>query len=819
MASSNAAGEGGQGSPAAGSSAQASPLPTPSAPLPPRSPYLNNSQPLSSSPSSSGVGLSGPSSPSLSSSNRFGLSLGNLVRRPRGWTTSSAQRSPGAILPGSNNDQPPSPSGGDRGNGYGFPALRRSLSKRTSSSGGGAGGSGLNGGSGGAGEPSSSRTRHRRSSSQPPQATTAPETGESNSERRPTTSSGTAQPPAVNVTATASSTGAETAENLQRLRLVPHLESSRSLHFEPIERDLAPSAIVKVGRFTDRSNQHQSQAGSSPTDPARVAFKSKVVSRGHAEIWADDSGKFFIKDTKSSSGTFLNHIRLSAPNTESRPFPLKDGDVLQLGVDYQGGTEEIYRCVKMRVELNRAWQRGANSFNTAALAQLRALGGGSSMEPAPTSATAMTATASGPSAAAKSAPTPPTAAQQAAAAASITDCCICLYPVTVCQALFIAPCSHVTHFKCIRPLVEQNYPGFCCPLCRTYADLEADVEIDPPEPEIPAAPEPAQAETPVEAPTEGQSDLAQPPTMAVVEEAEEPASRAASIRSGRPGNSRRGSAIAIAGPDGLPPGITVTPHRGRSRPSSRAPSIAEVPVSPANEVDTNLEAEFLPEEEEEEDDVAAGDQEDDNDEEEEEFSPAREDQRTSPSSVSHPLPMPFSANHLSPTSPSDLYASLANATTPPNNTFLSTLADASALRLSGLSTAHAHAFNVPTSVDGTALGTPMSLDAAMDAVEQQPVVGIGARTSAEANRSASGSGGEETDRDVVDGDGDDADGDTERGGPGSSRENVVVMPASPRGVLGTSKGKGKEEGPTTPGDLSDRVQHLELDGDQAGLSA
>jgi hypothetical protein len=36
--------------------------------------------------------------------------------------------------------------------------------------------------------------------------------------------------------------------------------------------------------------------------------------------------------------------------------------VIQLGVDYQGGTEEVYRCVKMRVELNRGWQRGANQF-------------------------------------------------------------------------------------------------------------------------------------------------------------------------------------------------------------------------------------------------------------------------------------------------------------------------------------------------------------------------------------------------------------------------------------------------------------------------
>lgn len=50
--------------------------------------------------------------------------------------------------------------------------------------------------------------------------------------------------------------------------------------------------------------------------------------------------------------------------------------------------------------------------------------------------------------------------------------------MTVCQSLFIAPCSHVFHYKCIRPLLLRHHPGFSCPLCRTFADLEADVEED-----------------------------------------------------------------------------------------------------------------------------------------------------------------------------------------------------------------------------------------------------------------------------------------------------------------------------------------------------
>lgn len=41
-----------------------------------------------------------------------------------------------------------------------------------------------------------------------------------------------------------------------------------------------------------------------------------------------------------------------------------------------------------------------------------------------------------------------------------------------------SPCSHVFHYKCIRPLLNQHYPGFSCPLCRTFANLEEDVETE-----------------------------------------------------------------------------------------------------------------------------------------------------------------------------------------------------------------------------------------------------------------------------------------------------------------------------------------------------
>ncbi len=47
-----------------------------------------------------------------------------------------------------------------------------------------------------------------------------------------------------------------------------------------------------------------------------------------------------------------------------------------------------------------------------------------------------------------------------------------------CQSLFVAPCSHVWHFKCIRPILSdhKSYPQFLCPNCRAVTDLEADVD-------------------------------------------------------------------------------------------------------------------------------------------------------------------------------------------------------------------------------------------------------------------------------------------------------------------------------------------------------
>lgn len=120
--------------------------------------------------------------------------------------------------------------------------------------------------------------------------------------------------------------------------------------------------VIRVGRYSEREN-HPPVPTNAPS-AAPVGFKSKVVSRRHCEFWFEQN-KWYIRDVKSSSGTFLNHIRLSAPGTESKPFPINDGDIVQLGIDFKGGEEMIYRCVKMRIELNRGWQAKPNSFKYA----------------------------------------------------------------------------------------------------------------------------------------------------------------------------------------------------------------------------------------------------------------------------------------------------------------------------------------------------------------------------------------------------------------------------------------------------------------------
>lgn len=163
----------------------------------------------------------------------------------------------------------------------------------------------------------------------------------------------------------AATNGAANPDALPSIRFSAYYDprSTRpSLTFPPITRTLPTgSEKIRVGRYSERDSHSMSNAPGGQPSAAPVGFKSKVVSRRHCEFWYED-GKWYIKDVKSSSGTFLNHIRLSPPSQESKAFPVNDGDIVQLGIDFKGGEEMIFRCVKMRLELNRGWQTKLNTF-------------------------------------------------------------------------------------------------------------------------------------------------------------------------------------------------------------------------------------------------------------------------------------------------------------------------------------------------------------------------------------------------------------------------------------------------------------------------
>lgn len=152
------------------------------------------------------------------------------------------------------------------------------------------------------------------------------------------------------------------------IRFFPYQDSYQSsrpsLPFVPISRTLpSESCVIRVGRYSERDgipNPNPSEPSDSP-----VGFKSKVVSRKHCEFMYVN-GQWHIKDVGSSSGTFLNHMRLSQPNMVSRLYSIKDGDIVQLGIDFRGGEEMIFRCVRIRIECNRAWQQQPNEFKYAA---------------------------------------------------------------------------------------------------------------------------------------------------------------------------------------------------------------------------------------------------------------------------------------------------------------------------------------------------------------------------------------------------------------------------------------------------------------------
>ncbi|KAH9921771.1 uncharacterized protein B0H18DRAFT_879916, partial [Fomitopsis serialis] len=70
----------------------------------------------------------------------------------------------------------------------------------------------------------------------------------------------------------------------------------------------------------------------------------------HAGV-REEGGKIYIKDVKSSNGTFIDGDRLSPEGLESEPFKLKSEDIVEFGIDIVGEDNKtiIHQKVAARV--------------------------------------------------------------------------------------------------------------------------------------------------------------------------------------------------------------------------------------------------------------------------------------------------------------------------------------------------------------------------------------------------------------------------------------------------------------------------------------
>jgi len=107
------------------------------------------------------------------------------------------------------------------------------------------------------------------------------------------------------------------------------------------ERDLTLESAIKVGRSVARVKPALNNA----------IFDCKVLSRNHALFWYKD-GKFYLQDTKSSNGTFVNNQRLSKGSEESVPREVCSGDIVQFGVDVMENSRKVtHGCIVATVKL------------------------------------------------------------------------------------------------------------------------------------------------------------------------------------------------------------------------------------------------------------------------------------------------------------------------------------------------------------------------------------------------------------------------------------------------------------------------------------
>ncbi|XP_048211979.1 sarcolemmal membrane-associated protein isoform X26 [Perognathus longimembris pacificus] len=109
------------------------------------------------------------------------------------------------------------------------------------------------------------------------------------------------------------------------------------------ERHVYLDEPIKIGRSVARCRPAQNNA----------TFDCKVLSRNHALVWFDHkTNKFYLQDTKSSNGTFINSQRLSRGSEESPPCEILSGDIIQFGVDVTENTRKVtHGCIVSTIKL------------------------------------------------------------------------------------------------------------------------------------------------------------------------------------------------------------------------------------------------------------------------------------------------------------------------------------------------------------------------------------------------------------------------------------------------------------------------------------
>lgn len=115
--------------------------------------------------------------------------------------------------------------------------------------------------------------------------------------------------------------------------------------------------VLKLGRQTTAKSLPAADNG---------FFDSRVLSRQHAEMWADrQTGKLYIRDSASSNGTYINGDKIGngnqknsednkdlSSNVTANDHELKKDDVLDLGIDIcaEDGVTLLHKKISAQVE-------------------------------------------------------------------------------------------------------------------------------------------------------------------------------------------------------------------------------------------------------------------------------------------------------------------------------------------------------------------------------------------------------------------------------------------------------------------------------------